>query len=195
VVDLVAQQVEACPGIPGFRALLALCHWELDRPDEARPHFSLLAADDFADVPYDLAWSSAMTLLAEVCAGLGDETAAGVLLDRLGPFSGMMADNGVSSYGAIDRYLGLLAATVGNLDEADDHFTAAAGLHERIGAPIWLARTHLDQARMLRRRGAAGDEDRTAELLAKTIELALPLGCPTIVRWAEQEIAAGGRSR
>jgi hypothetical protein len=92
----------------------------------------------------------------------------------------MMADNGVSSFGAVDRYLGLLAATTGDLDAADHHFAAAAALHERIGAPIWLARTQLDWARMLRRRRGAGDEDRAETLLSEALGLVAPIGCPII---------------
>jgi class 3 adenylate cyclase/tetratricopeptide (TPR) repeat protein len=195
VVDMVAQQVADCPGIPGFRALLALCYWELGRPDEACPHLSILAANDFADVPYDMAWSSAMVMLAEVSAGLADEAAAGVLLDRLRPCSGMTADNGVSSFGAVDRYLGLLAATGGHLDDAERHFAAAGGLHRRIGAPVWLARTQLDRARTLRRRGRPGDKERAEKLLAEAIRLVRPIGCPAIAGWAEQEMARLGRSR
>jgi class 3 adenylate cyclase/tetratricopeptide (TPR) repeat protein len=189
VVDLVAQQVEEWPGIPGFRAGLTLCYWELDRPDEARTHLDVLAANDFSDFPYDLAWSSGLTILAEVCAGLGDQASAGLLLDRLKPYSGMMADNGLSTFGAIDRALGLLAATRGMLSDADRYFAAAAELLERIEAPIWLARTRLDWARMLRRRGQAGDREQAARLLTDTIEQARSLGCTTIAGWAEEEMA------
>jgi tetratricopeptide (TPR) repeat protein len=195
VVDLVAQQVEDWPGIPGFRAALALCYYELDRPEDARLHFSLLAANHFKDIPYDMAWSSAMTILAEVCAGLGDQTSAGVLLDRLQPYPGIMADNGLSTFGAIDRYLGLLTATRGELDAADRYFAAAAELHRRIGAPIWLARTQLDWARALRRRRAPGDEEHAARLLTQTLDLARRRGCTTIVRRAEKEMATMDASR
>jgi tetratricopeptide (TPR) repeat protein len=194
VVDLIAQQVDANPGIPGFRALLALCHLELDRPEEARPHFALLASDDFAAVPYDMAFSTAMAMLAEVAAGLGDESGAGVLRRRLEPFAGMLVDNGVFTLGSIDRYLGLLAATGGDLDAADRYFAAAAGLHDGIGAPIWSSRTRLNWARMLRRRNSPGDRERAGELLAAALELVRPIGCPTVTGWIEQELADLGRT-
>jgi len=195
VVDLVAQQVEEWPGIPGFRAALAMCYWELDRPGDARPHFEVLAANDFSDFPYDMAWSSGMTLLAEVCAGLGDQAAAGRLLERLKPFSGMMADNGLSTFGPIDRALGVLAATRGMLGDADRYFAAAAELLERIKAPIWLTRTRLDWARLLRRRGQGGDHEQAARLLTEAIDQARSLGCPTIADWAEEEMATMAGSR
>ena len=194
VVDLVAQQVEEWPGIPGFRAALALSYWELGRPDDARPHFDVLAANGFRDFPYDMAWSSGMTLLAEVCAGLGDERAAAALFELLEPYSGIMADNGLSTFGAIDRALGLLAATRQRLEDADRYFAAAGELHEQSGAPIWLARTRLDWARLLRRRGLAGDREQAARLLTETTEGARALGCATIARWAEEEMAAMDRS-
>jgi tetratricopeptide (TPR) repeat protein len=191
VVDLVAQQVEACPGIPGFRAMLALCYCELDRPDDARPHFRVLREDGFSVIPHDLSWSSAMSMLAEVCAALGDADAAAALATQLGRFPAIMADNGISTFGATDRYLGLLAATRGDFDGAAGHFAAAAALHQRIGAPIWLARTRLDWARFLQRRGAPGDRDEARGLLGQVLEVAGSLGCATLVRWAEEARGPG----
>ncbi len=129
-----------------------------------------------------------MVVLAEVCAGLGDQGSAAVLQERLTPCSGIMADNGLSTFGAIDRYLGLLSATRGMLDDADRYFAAAAALHEGVGAPIWLARTRLDWARALRRRGQPGDEQRAAELLSQAFASARTRGWETIAKWAEQEM-------
>src|SRR5207237_577907 len=79
LVDAVARQVTDNPGIPGFGILLALCHCELDRYDDARAAFAPAAADGFASIPHDPVWSSAMTMGAEVAAVLEDADAAAVL--------------------------------------------------------------------------------------------------------------------
>ena len=146
------------PGIPGFGILLALCHCELDRYDDARAAFAPAAADGFASIPHDPVWSSAMTMGAEVAAVLEDADAAAVLAEKLRPFAGMLAHNGCTTFGAVDRYLGMLATTLGRYFEADAHFAAAAAIHTRIGAPAWLARTQVDWGRMLLRRDGQANE-------------------------------------
>src|SRR5439155_4859972 len=52
------------------RALLCVILCELDRPDEARPVFQSLAAQDFAAVSYP--WFQTITVLAKVCPLLGE---------------------------------------------------------------------------------------------------------------------------
>jgi class 3 adenylate cyclase len=182
LVDPVAQQVAENPGIPGFRALLALCYCELDRFDDARNVFAVDAAAGFAGMPYDLVWSSAMTMLAEVCAWVDDRESAAILIEKLSPFAGILAHNGVTSFGAIDRYLGMLATTLGRFAQAEQHFWAAAAIHTRINAPAWLARTHVDWARMRQRRGGPDDDVRARELLTTAFLTARELGLEQIER-------------
>ncbi|MGH9034698.1 MAG: ATP-binding protein [Acidimicrobiia bacterium] len=184
LVEPVAQQVADNPGIPGFRALLALCYCELDRLDEARSVFAVDAAGGFSGIPYDPVWSSAMTMLAEVCALLDDAESAVVLTDKLRPYAGVLAHNGCTTFGAVDRYLGMLAATQGRFSEAESHFSAAASIHTRIGAPIWLARTQVEWARMLFRRNGPGDSERARELLASALLTGRELDLGYIVRQA-----------
>ena len=182
LVDTIAQAVADNPGIPGFGILLALYYCELERYDEARAAFAPAAADGFASIPHDPVWSSAMTMAAEVAAILGDTDAAAVLAENLRPFTGMLAHNGTGTFGAIDRYLGLVAVTLGRYFEADAHFAAAAAIHSRIGAPAWLARTQVDWARMLQRRAGRGDAEHAGELLASALRTARKIGLPTVER-------------
>jgi class 3 adenylate cyclase/tetratricopeptide (TPR) repeat protein len=184
LVDTLARAVADNPGIPGFGLLLALCCCELERYDEARAAFAPAAADGFASIPHDPVWSSSMTMGAEVASILGDTDAAVVLTENLRSFAGMLAHNGCTTFGAIDRYLGLLAVTLGRYFEADAHFAAAAAIHSRIGAPAWLARTQVDWARMLQRRAGRGDAEQAGELLASTLRTARKIGLPTIERQA-----------
>ena len=63
----------------------------------------------------------------------------------------------VSCYGAADRYLGMLAATLGERERAEHHFEQALALNRRMGAATWLAHTGYEYARFLLGRS---DDDR-----------------------------------
>ena len=72
----------------------------------------------------------------------------------------------VACYGAADRYLGMLAATLGEADRADAHFERAMELNRRMGAPTWIAHTAYEHARLLLARGPA-ERDRAQALLGE----------------------------
>jgi hypothetical protein len=92
----------------------------------------------------------------------------------------------------VARPLGLALATAGRLDEANEAFAQAAAVHERIDAPIELARTQVDWARMLSDRGRAGDPERSRELLDKGLTTATRLELATIKRHAQTVLATLG---
>ena len=70
----------------------------------------------------------------------------------------------------------MLAGVLERFDDAEQHFSAAEATHLRIGAPIWLARTQLEWARMLMTRRALGDAERGRALLDQALESARRLG-------------------
>ena len=59
----------------------------------------------------------------------------------------------VACYGAADRHLGMLAATLGDWDRAEPHFERAMALNRQMGARTWLAHTAYEYGRMLLARG------------------------------------------
>ncbi|MGH8973221.1 MAG: ATP-binding protein [Acidimicrobiia bacterium] len=187
---VIAQAMADNPGLPVVRALLALAYTELERTDDARRVFAIDAANDFSDLPYDLTWGTSLSALSQVCGRLEDREAAAVLFEKLRPSSGVVSHSVVFTLGAIDRYLGLLAATLGRFDEAEAYFRSAARLHEEIGAPAWLARTHLDWGRLLVQRGGPGDTDRPRRLLNQALATALDLGLCTVERRARSLLEA-----
>jgi DNA-binding CsgD family transcriptional regulator len=85
----------------------------------------------------------------------------------------------VSCYGAADRYLGMLAATLGERDAAEVHFERALELNGRMGADTWLAHTAYQYGRFLL---AAGPERRShaAALLGQAAALADRIGMPAL---------------
>ena len=78
----------------------------------------------------------------------------------------------------------LLSTTVGDWQEGEARFGAAAATHDRIGAAAWLARTRLEWARMLLTRAEPGDGDRAHDLLGQALATARDLGLANIERGA-----------
>ena len=96
------------------------------------------------------------------------------------PAANVMIGHLVACYGAADRYLGMLAATLGESERADEHFERALELNRRMGAATWLAHTAYEYGRFLLARGAA--TARGSALLGEAAALAGRIGMPTLAR-------------
>ena len=184
IIDLVERAMAENPGIPAFRTALASALCEVDRRDDAREVFEPLVTSGFSDFPFHATWLTAMTLSAEVAGHLGHRAAATILAKLVAPWRDQLAYSGMTCEGSVARPLGLVLATAGRFDEADEAFAQAAAVHERIDAPIDLARTRVNWAQMLTSRGQSGDLDRTRELLDNALATATALGLATIQRHA-----------
>jgi tetratricopeptide (TPR) repeat protein len=185
IVELVEQAMVENPGITAFRAALANALCEVDRLDDARVVFELLVASRFTDFAFNAVWLTAMTLSADAAASLEHRAAAPILAELLAPWRDQLAFNGNTCEGSVARPLGVALATAARLDEADEAFAQAVAVHERIDAPIELARTQVDWARMLSTRAQPGDADRARTLLDPALSTARNLGLATIKRQAQ----------
>jgi tetratricopeptide (TPR) repeat protein len=168
------------PGRLAWRAALATLLCEDGRLDEARAEFERLAAQDFEDVPKDLDWMIAMTLLSDVCADLGDAKRATLLYGKLEPYADVNVVIGLAAVclGSAASFLGKLAATMGRGDLAAEHFERALAANQALQAPGCLGRTQVDYARALL---GAGDP-RAEELLAAASEAAERHGLGAVAR-------------
>lgn len=155
---LIAAQVAGNPGIPAFEGALALARVEAGLDDGAREVLARQAADGFAGFPYDSNWLVGLVIFAEACGRAGGAAAAAALYERLLPAAGQVAFNSATVWGLVDRPLGNLAAVLGRREEAEARLRDALVQHERMGAPLWLARTRVDLATLL---GPEDDEART----------------------------------
>jgi DNA-binding SARP family transcriptional activator len=185
--EVEAALTELVHRLPWFvipRTRLALLYCELDRPEEARVLYDELVGDGLARLPKDWSWLVTATACAAVCAYLGDTARASVLYHALAPYEGRFPTPAAVAYRSVSHHLGLLATTLGRFDEAERHFSTAAAMHERIGAPAWLARTRLEWARLLGTRGRTGDAERAVELLGQARATARELGLGRIERRA-----------
>jgi len=160
------------PWRPGLVAVLA----ELGMESEARRELSRLGSEGI-DGFRDSLWLATLAYLADASAALGDEAMAALLYPELEPLAGgcVMIGHLVACYGAADRYLGMLAATLGEAERAERHFESALELNRRMETPTWVAHTAYEYARFLHGRGGDGRE-RAAALLGEASALAEQIG-------------------
>jgi predicted ATPase len=100
-----------------------------------------------ATTGYDLWFPS---IAAEAAARCGTSGQRRQLYQRLLPLAGTHVVCGatVAYAGAVDHYLGLLAASLGEPSAAAAHLTDAAAQHHQIGASAWAQLSALEQARL-----------------------------------------------
>jgi tetratricopeptide (TPR) repeat protein len=126
-----------------------------------------------------------LALLAESAEILGDgEVAARLnawMIDEL-RFGVCVIAGPCAFHGAVHRYLGLLASTLGDADDAVEHHESALDLHERMRAGGWSARSRYDLARSLVERGHEGDKERATRLRAAALTRAEQLGMPRLLQ-------------
>jgi DNA-binding CsgD family transcriptional regulator len=173
IVRVLAGSAHGDAWAPGLAALLA----DLGMETEARRALARLRADGL-DVGRQGLWLGTLTYLTDACSALGDAETAAAVYSELAPYSGKNIQIGhlVTCQGSADRYLGMLAATLGEWSRAEEHFEAALALNERLGARTWFAHTMVEYARMLLARSAGTDRARAAALLGDAVQLAEECG-------------------
>ncbi len=163
---------------PGLAALLA----ELGMDEETRRVLTRVRQEGFDGLRSSL-WVASLTYLTDACAAVGDEVLAALLYPELAPLAGgnVVIGHGVACYGAADRYLGLLASTLGDHNRGVEHFEQALAVNSEMGATTWLAHTLYAYGRTLRMRGGSDDAVRASELLSEAATLAERIGMPTLL--------------
>jgi hypothetical protein len=175
-----------------MKAICAHILVETDHREAAAGVFDEIAATGFAHPTNNVAWLIFVTECAWLCARLGRDDCVPQLRSRLAPYADQLVVGGFAGWvtGSVAFYLGLLSTTVGDRQEAEAQFAAAAATHERIGAPTWLARTRLEWARMLLARARPGDAERAADHLRQALATARELGLVNIERGAVELLSS-----
>ncbi len=171
-----ATAVDRFPESAFPRAMLAVLLTELDRREEARPLLARSEASGFSTIPVNNLWLSIITALAVTAARLRDRASADVLIALMTPYADQVAGTGPLWFGPVKRFLGMLAGMQERFEAAERAFEAAATMCERLGAPLWLARTRLEWARVLGARAGPGDEELGQRLLREALATARRLG-------------------
>jgi DNA-binding SARP family transcriptional activator len=176
---------EANPGRLAWRAGLSMLLAETGQAPEARAELDRLAADGFADIPRDGDWLMTITLLADAAVALRDAERAQRLYELLLPQRGatVVVGLGAVCLGSTARYLGRLALTMDDHDSARAHLEFALRSNAALRAPVELAHTRLDYARVVKQRSQA------RKLVADAASVAAELGLPSVARRAQESDA------
>jgi hypothetical protein len=132
----VEDKIAHSPAGPAYRGGYA---WALaGHGERERARKQLDAAMTYAH-PFDANWLSCQAECAETSIILQDATYASVLYERLEPYAGRPATaaRAVCSYGAIDKFLGGLAALLGRHEDAVRHLRAAVERNDELGCVVW----------------------------------------------------------
>jgi hypothetical protein len=85
---------------------------------------------------------------------------------------------------SVVHHLGLLSAALGRLEQAEEDFVAAGTVHERIGAPHWLAASRLELARVLLASGQPEHNLQAQDLLRQALAAAQEMELASLEREA-----------
>jgi AAA ATPase domain len=192
MIDATEETVQAYPGIPAWAGALAWGYCWLGRIAEAEALVRKGALDGFAHVPHDQVRSTALASYVDAAWHTRARDAAGALYPLVEPWADQIVWNGASSLGHARMYLGLLAATLGWDERADEHFTFACDIQEQNGMLLWAARAHLGWAEAL-----AGREEveRARAEAARALELAREHGYGAIEPRAAAVVETGSGAR
>ena len=161
VAPIVKLVVAHNPETSAWRPGLALIYCILDQRKECQAVFERLVSDGLARVAQDSLWVASLAYLCEVCAYLEDAIQAGILYPLLLPYKdrAVVVGGATACFGAVARYLGMLAMTLSDWESAERHFEDALKLDARMQAWPWLAHSQVSYAAMLMRsdRDARGE--------------------------------------
>jgi class 3 adenylate cyclase len=177
VFEVLAREL---PGVPACDAVLTLAQSETGMSQEAREHVRDAAKAGFA--PRDIAWGAAIGAYALATARQNERASAAAMYPLLVGYEDQIAYTTVNAWLPIAHHLGAMARVTARLDLAERHLAVAAQLAEHMGAPIWLARTQIEQARVRVLRGAGAAQ--VAPLLEPARDTAARLGAAGLDREA-----------
>ncbi|MHB8466066.1 MAG: ATP-binding protein [Acidimicrobiales bacterium] len=175
----VRSMVEQYPAVPAWRTALALVLAETGRPDEARAELRPVAEVGVANIRRDGNWPIGISLLADVWDALGEpDPEASVAYELFLPFAHRFVNvgNAADSYGSVHRTLGVFATLVERYDAAERHFLAGIDADARTDGQRCVVRGQWQYAKMLVRRGAAGDRERADGIAEDGLATAERLG-------------------
>jgi tetratricopeptide (TPR) repeat protein len=138
-LPLMQEKIATSPAGMAWRSSYAWMLAATGRPDAAREQLAIIAADDFAALPFDANWPPAMAEYAEACAALGDPQLAAPVYERLLPYADrtLTAGRAIASYGSTQRLLGGLAAALGRAEEAVTRHEDGIRRNQAAGFSVW----------------------------------------------------------
>jgi eukaryotic-like serine/threonine-protein kinase len=183
LLPAVRDLAERFPGIPAWRGGVITLAARSGDIELARRELERFAGKDFSAIPRDVNWSAGMSLIGEAIALVGDVDRAERAYDELLPYEGLVivVARAVGCNGPVDRVLGLLARTLGRVEEAERHLGNAVEISTRMGDRPGMALGGLALAELLLARDGGRDKDLALELLTELLGTARDMGARWIV--------------
>ncbi len=179
------------PGMEVAQAELGHIYLALGQIDEAREQYERLRPS-LRTLPMVSSWVAIMARATELAAAFDDTEMAGWIYERLLPLAPYCISGGAGTLaclGSVSWCLGVLAACLDRLGDADRHCRDAEAMNERIGARPYLAHVQCEHARVLLRRGGERDRAEALRLAEVSARTARALGMQPLLRKATQLVA------
>ncbi|HVY28701.1 MAG TPA: AAA family ATPase [Polyangiaceae bacterium] len=156
LLEVLRNYAASYPRTVTWRAVYAFALCRSGELADCRAQYESTKLSGFS-LPDDLLVLPGLAFLTEVCSVLGDAEGAALLYERFAPFSGrfVVIGYGIACLGAVDRYLGMLSATLGRREAAARHFERAIEQNRRLGASLPLAYSQFDYARLIAQQAPA----------------------------------------
>jgi len=132
------------------RAMSAFIRFAQGDADAAASALAQVVGEEFSD---DGGRAIGVALWSELAVALGAVDLCRTLANSIAHQGGVHFLTGGMYLGAVDRIRALLHDALGEHDLADELFALATAQHEALRSPTWVARTQLDRAESLLRRG------------------------------------------
>ena len=186
LLPAIRELAERFPGIPAWRGGVITLAARAGDVELAKRELDRFAGDDFSAIPRDVNWVPGMSLLGEAIALIDDADRAASAYELLLPYSGLVivVARAVGCNGPLDRVLGLLAKTLGRIDDAERHLGQAVELSTSMGDKPGMALSGVALAEILLERDGEGDRDRAMQLLSDVLGTAREMGARWIVERA-----------
>jgi hypothetical protein len=153
MVELAAHAADEAPGLPVWRAGLAVAHAASGDRAVAASIVTEIMGQGEAIFPVNIAWLLGHSVLGEAVADVGTPEQARREYAILEPYAGRVPCVAGVARPGINLWLAVLAARGGSDGRAESHFAAAHQQHADFGASVWMARTDLEWGRFLLDRG------------------------------------------
>ncbi|MCH8008922.1 MAG: AAA family ATPase, partial [Chloroflexi bacterium] len=153
--------------IPSYTGGLAMLYCYLDRHADARKILDELSEDYLRQIPRDWSFFGAVNTLIMAARKLADKERARVLYEMLLPYRNQhtIVADAVLYFGSAAYNLGLAAAAMGDLDEAETLLKEAIDAEERCGARPYLARSRYEYSAVLVERGDPAEQEKALGLV------------------------------
>ena len=173
--------------VPGLLAL----YTELGVETGVRRALRQLTGRELSSRTHEAQWPMELAFLAEAALAVGDTAVLGSLRPLLGEYAGMNLVSGtmISLFGSAERYLGRIAAFLGEREEADRCFAVALEMDRRMKSAVHTGETLAHHALFA---AGTGRGALAEQLAAQARQVAEPIGHVRVLRLLEAVPRSGG---